>query len=598
MSDVSRHDGDHGDVRAPAAPAGLTATPATDVHQQADFWDRPQGDWGPPDTAPPAEEEAWWEERAQANAFYVLGSRALRRGELKEAAHWLGRAADQEHPGSLFRLAVIACRMLGELGTPRAAFLVSEAARCGHADARYLMRRRLGLPAGKERPGAQDPEFYAELADAMGHRQDVAPLAHPVSRRSGIDTAAPARSWSPQTLRAPSLTDTFQQQPQETRLARRWDSVQRVLEVLDLVGDAGSSVSAEYLRRKTSLPRTVIERLLIWLCGKGFLTTVMDGGYTPGPVLQILAQEATQGLDANVLRPTGGEPAPGHTIRKLLAGLRDAAGAAVYVGTYSEGEIRIDQCADSPIAPKVTEWVDFRSAAHATAVGKSLLQQLDFEQRMDHLTRHRPARLTSRTITNHHELFHAIDGHGPHAAQFDLLEYSNDEVCVAVPLGIGGEAGCVALSLPVAQRHRLLEAARILSSRSAGLLVSLLLTANPPRLETGRQGAPQRPQQDLDAAGGNSDPAAAVEGTTPSTHELLVAGLAQTADFASGRDPLLSAPIPQVPVVDAQSADMWRELEDLFAPDFDQPEVIFPDTPEDMNRRHVHRAGTASRCDT
>ncbi|MFI9213952.1 IclR family transcriptional regulator C-terminal domain-containing protein [Streptomyces sp. NPDC053253] len=574
MSDVSQHDGDHGGVRAPAAPDGLTTTPDTDDYQ--DYWDRPEGDWGPADTAPPADEATWWEERAQANTLYVLGSRALRRGELKQAAYWLGRAADHEHPGALFRLAVIASRILGPGGTDRTVFLTSEAARCGHADARHLMRRRLGLPAGKEKPGGQDPEFYAELADVLGHR----------------DTAPPTL-WSPHALRAPSLTDTLQQQPQELRSTKRWDSVQRVLELLDLVGDAGRSVSAEYLRIRTSLPHTVIDRLLVWLCGKGFLATVADGGYTPGPVLQLLAQEAVFGPDPNGLRPAGA-PGPGQTIRMLLAALRDAAGAAVYIGTYNDGEIRIDQCADSPTTPKVNEWVDFRSAAHATAVGKSLLQQLDFDQRMDHLTRHRPERLTSRTITNHNDLFRALDGHGPHAAQFDLLEYSTKEICVAVPIGIGGEAGCVALSLPIGQRHRLLEAARTLSSRSASLLVSLLLTTNPPRLETGRQGTASHPQG---AAVSSDIPMA---DSTAATDVVLPAARRRkqpTHDAEVGNtrgEHFLPAPIPSVATTDNQSTDMWRELEDLFTHDWGQPDVILPDTPEALNRRHVHRAGTAT----
>ncbi|MFG3350330.1 IclR family transcriptional regulator C-terminal domain-containing protein [Streptomyces sp. NPDC048018] len=137
------------------------------------------------------------------------------------------------------------------------------------------------------------------------------------------------------------------------------------------------------------------------------------------------------------------------------------------------------QCADSPKTPKVNEWVDFRSAAHASAVGKSLLQQLDFERRMDHLARHRAVRLTSRTITDPARLFQTIDGHGPQAPQFDILEYSPNEMCVAVSLGIGGQAGCVALSLPTSQRHRLLEAAKVLTEGSTGLLLSLLLASQP-----------------------------------------------------------------------------------------------------------------------
>ncbi len=112
---------------------------------------------------------------------------------------------------------------------------------------------------------------------------------------------------------------------------------------------------------------------------------------------------------------------------------------------------------------------------------------------VEHLVLLVDVRLTPRTITNHSDLFRTLDGNGPHAAQFDLLEYSEAEVCVAIPLGVGGEAGCVALSLPVSQRHRLIEAARTLSSRSAILLISLLLSTSPPRLEPGRQSAPARP---------------------------------------------------------------------------------------------------------
>ncbi|MFF3727417.1 IclR family transcriptional regulator C-terminal domain-containing protein [Streptomyces erythrochromogenes] len=578
MSDVSRHDGDHGAAPAPDAPAGLTATP--DTEHPGDYWDRPKGDWGATDSAPLREEVAWWEERAEANACYILGSRALRRGELHEAAHWLGRAADHEHPGALFRLAVVACRVLGLVGTHRAVFLVSEAARCGHGDARALMRARLGLPAGTERPGAQDPEFHEEVAQALGQQPTAVPppVAGPTAATRVAAVLKPdgQQPWTPQVLRAPALTDTFQQQPAQSRLTKRWESVQRVLEVLDLVGGAGRSVSAEYLRNKTSLPRTVIERLLAWLCGRGLLTTMTDGGYTPGPTLHILAQEAATGPGSGPLPPN--VPSTGQAISKVLAGLRDAAGAAVYVGTYSEGEIRVDQFADSPTTPAVNEWVDFRASGHATALGKSLLQQLDFDQRMDHLSRRRPVRLTPRTITNHSDLFRSLDGHGPTAAQFDLLEYSEAEVCVAIPLGVGGEAGCVALSLPVSQRHRLIEAARTLSSRSAILLISLLLSANPPRLEPGRQNAPHTLAPGVGS--GNTDPVAtALPGERPHPASAGPPS-ADTAGQPRAHE--------QVPVHEG-SADIWREFEALFARHHDEPQPILPDAPEALNRQHVHR---------
>lgn len=54
----------------------------------------------------------------------------------------------------------------------------------------------------------------------------------------------------------------------------------------------------------------------------------------------------------------------------------------------------------------------------ATAVlDKSLLQQLDFDQRMDHLSRRHPLQLVPRAITNHNDLFRTLDGHGPNTAQ-------------------------------------------------------------------------------------------------------------------------------------------------------------------------------------
>ncbi|MEU2957173.1 IclR family transcriptional regulator domain-containing protein [Streptomyces xanthochromogenes] len=253
--------------------------------------------------------------------------------------------------------------------------------------------------------------------------------------------------------------------PQEIRPSRRWQSVLRVLDVLDVLSSTDRSVSAEKIARTTSLPHRVLQRLLLWLCEQGMAQMLADGGYAAGPVLLLLRRQQPRQST--------------RVLRQALGALRDAVGAAVYVSSYTDGEVTIPQYADGPTTPKVNEWVDFRAAAHASAVGKSLLAQLDFDGRMDHLSRRQAVRLTSRTITDPKVLFRALDAYGPQAAQFDLLEYSNHELCVAVPLRFAGQVGCVALSLPVGQSHRLTAAARILSSRSTALLLSLLLAASP-----------------------------------------------------------------------------------------------------------------------
>ncbi|WP_420705534.1 hypothetical protein [Streptomyces sp. NRRL F-2747] len=94
---------------------------------------------------------------------------------------------------------------------------------------------------------------------------------------------------------------------------------------------------------------------------------------------------------------------------------------------------------------------------------------------MDHLARYKPRALTGRTITDPRQLFAELDIHGPHAGQFDLLEYSDKEVCAAFPLAMPGRAACIALSLPAHLHPRLLDTAHIFSQNSAGIHPALFL---------------------------------------------------------------------------------------------------------------------------
>ncbi|MEV3987358.1 IclR family transcriptional regulator C-terminal domain-containing protein [Streptomyces sp. NPDC049837] len=494
MSDVSGYDGPRGEYSEPTVPAGLTDL-LRELEGTRDFWDRPYGTCDP-DAGGDAEEE-----RARANSFYRLGTKALRRDELGTAADWLGRAAERDHPGALFRLAVVVHRRFGAEGRDDARFLVAEAARHGHGDAGALLcEATAGAGRRLNEVQAQDPEFIDDVRAALGLSRTPSPPVPmdppaagapaadnvraptppaPVAPVTPTPSAAPAgglwvpgrtdgrsRLWTPAPLRSASLTSLAQQVPAARESAQRWKEAMRVLDVLDAIGSADGPVSAARIAHGTGMDAPALEHLLAWLSQQGLVAAAGAGAYTAGPLMRVLSGH--RGAERE------------NALREVLSDLRDTVGAAVYVSTYTDGEVRITQYADGPSTPAVYEWVDFREAAHASAVGKSLLAQLDFEGRMDHLHRRRPVPLTPRTITDHRHLFHALDHHGPQAAQFDLLEYSNDEVCVAFPLTLAGRAGAVALSLPVARQHRLLEAADALSNRSASLLATLLLAADPP----------------------------------------------------------------------------------------------------------------------
>ncbi|MFJ8978571.1 IclR family transcriptional regulator [Streptomyces sp. NPDC102282] len=240
-------------------------------------------------------------------------------------------------------------------------------------------------------------------------------------------------------------------------------SVQYALRVLESVSTHGGGVTEARISRETGLPTGHLAPLLLTLRREGYVEQVADGAYIVGSSLLELGSGAARKLALEA------------KLQQTLVQLRDSVGAAVYVSRYVDGEIRVTQVADGPRTPAVNEWVDFRSAAHASAIGKCLLTQLDQNGRRDHLARHRIARLTSRTITSEKVLFSKLDSQPATVPVLDLQEYAVGTVCAAVPLTAGSSAGCLALSLPIEHAHRLRAAAATLNRRAAPVLLSLAL---------------------------------------------------------------------------------------------------------------------------
>ncbi len=241
----------------------------------------------------------------------------------------------------------------------------------------------------------------------------------------------------------------------------------RALAVVRVLEKHPIGVRAAQLARESALAETELRPLLAMLCEEEYAYRPGAGVYARGPALDRLAAPGGTGL-------------PGQ-LQRTLALARDSAGAAVYLSRYADGEVRITQMADGPGTPPVQEWVDFKAAAHASAVGKCLLTQLDQDGRRDHLARHRTTRFTPQTITDSRVLFSALDALAPGAPVFDLREYSPGVVCAAVPIATGDAAGSLALSLPTTHAHRLHEAAEALRRKAVPVLLALLLSgAIPP----------------------------------------------------------------------------------------------------------------------
>ncbi|OQD55498.1 IclR family transcriptional regulator [Streptomyces phaeoluteigriseus] len=238
---------------------------------------------------------------------------------------------------------------------------------------------------------------------------------------------------------------------------------QDALRVLETVARHTTGVTDADITRETGLGSERLTTLLRMLRREGYVEQIADGAYVTGDALTRLASAHHH------------EEALRDQLQQTLDRLRDTVGAAVYISRYVDGEITVTQYADGPTTPAVNEWVDFRSCAHATAVGKSLLGQLDHNGRRDHLSRHKMARLTSRTITSDKLLLSRLESQPPTAPVLDLQEYAVGTVCAAVPITAGSTAGCLALSLPVEHAHRLRQAADTLNRNATRVLLSLAI---------------------------------------------------------------------------------------------------------------------------
>ncbi|MFJ2891020.1 IclR family transcriptional regulator [Streptomyces sp. NPDC087305] len=242
-----------------------------------------------------------------------------------------------------------------------------------------------------------------------------------------------------------------------------YQSVQDALRILETVAGHSTGVTDTELARITGLGADRLTILLRTLRREGYVEQLTDGAYITGESLSRLGSAS------------GRELAVREQIQRTLDRLRDSLGAAVYVSRYVDGEVTITQYAAGPTTPAVNEWVDFRVSAHATALGKSLLGQLDHNGRRDHLSRHKMARLTSRTITSDRLLLSRLETQPATVPHLDLQEYAVGTVCAAVPITAGSSVGCLALSLPVEHAHRLRQAADTLNREAGPVLLSLAI---------------------------------------------------------------------------------------------------------------------------
>lgn len=404
--------------------------------------------------------------RTAAHCLYLLH---LARAEVATARHWKRQARTlppEEHLPHLPHLPEHLEEALGAsviwttppITTQDLTALTTGPGGAGRPPCRLPVRLRQALMA---RPRKEHPD----LGEVVTPGPQVAVAVAQYARLDPLHLTDQASVWALEALKQPHLIHAARKTSEGRPASAPLESVHQALRVLEVVNRYSGGVNLTQIARETGLPQLVLARATEQLIRANLATPIGPDAYVAGNSL--LLAESTTGEGRGHLRET-------------LAWLRDAVGAAVYVARYSDGEVAITQYVDGPATPVVEEWVDFRVAAHASAVGKALLAQLDHDERKDHLARHRLTRFTPHTLTGEQDLFHQLDDRPPNAPLLDLQEYALGTVCAAVPITAGPNAECVALSIPVPDPGRLKQAARILQSEAAAVLLALIVADSTP----------------------------------------------------------------------------------------------------------------------
>ncbi|QGV80092.1 IclR family transcriptional regulator [Streptomyces ficellus] len=222
-------------------------------------------------------------------------------------------------------------------------------------------------------------------------------------------------------------------------------SVDRALEILDAVAEAGGPVGAKVLARRLGCSLSTVYHLLGPLTARGYLVRAEGGGYAPGPGVAVLHRAFRRRVGAG----------PG--VGGVLARLRRESGAEAYFSAYRDGRITVVD-STAPVTDTAHPFVPGPEVrAHATAHGKVLLAGLSRGGRRRFLAEHGMARFTDRTITGAEPLeaeLARVRGRG-FAVSVGEADPAYTCVAMAVPGGDGEARHALSVSLPTAEfRHR------------------------------------------------------------------------------------------------------------------------------------------------
>lgn len=210
-------------------------------------------------------------------------------------------------------------------------------------------------------------------------------------------------------------------------------SVLRALRLVDIVANAPRPMPTKMLAQTCGLSVGTTYNIVRTLIHEGYLTNEPDG-----LVLGSRFPSLRPGDEGGIFLAH---------VRRTLHQITEEIGATAYLSRYSDGEVHIVDIVDAPASPRLELWVGIDQSAHATALGKQILTELSPELRLDYLSRHPLAQLTSHTISDRRTLLAQLEHRSTSAV--DDQEYAIGYTCIAVPVRAPELISSLAIALPI-----------------------------------------------------------------------------------------------------------------------------------------------------
>jgi len=209
-------------------------------------------------------------------------------------------------------------------------------------------------------------------------------------------------------------------------------SVQRALQLVDIVANASRPLTVKALARASGLTLGTTYNIVRTLIHEGYLLTEPDGLVLGTRFPELRADREDGVFFARV--------------RNALRRVTEELNATAYLSRYRDGEVQIVDIVDAAKNPRVELWVGIDHSAHATALGKQILAEMTLEDRLEYLSRHPLAELTQHTISDRRVLLEQLEHHAD--TVIDHEEYALGYICVAVPVRAPGVLASLAISMP------------------------------------------------------------------------------------------------------------------------------------------------------